>query len=153
MLKTSGYITTAKIDIRSFKAQFKREMIENLKNATLAWLTAATGRVPVWSGMALASLSEVYETVGGGLIVTPRTGIKSRVTQGQALGSATTEHGPDIYSILIRTSVPHYVTQDAANVGVSPSAPWASFPAGLAAASAVVPKVNAPTLKIKRIDI
>ncbi len=150
MLKTSGYITTASINMDSFKRQFHKEMIDNLKKATKAWLSAATGQVPVWSGMALASLYDVYATIGGGLIVTPRSNVKSRVAQGMALGSAQVQHGPDIYSILIRTSVKHYVLQDEQNVGISPSAPWQSFPAGLTAASAVVPTVNGPKLIIKR---
>ena len=150
MLKTSGYITTASINMGSFKRQFHKEMIENLKKSTRAWLSAATGKVPVWSGMALASLFEVYATIGGGLIITPRSGVKSRIAQGLSLGSAQIKHGPNIYSILIKTSVPHYVLQDEQNVGVSPSAPWQSFPAGLAAARTVIPTVSGPKLKIKR---
>ena len=150
MLKTSGYITTASINMGDFKRQFHKEMVDNLKAATKAWLSAATGKVPVWSGMALASLFEVYATIGGGLVITPRSGVKSRVAQGMSLGSAQVEHGPDIYSILIKTSVKHYVLQEEQDVGISPSAPWQSFPAGIAAASAVTPAVSGPKLKIKR---
>ncbi len=147
-----GYVTTGHINISEFENQFKREMTLNLHKVVKAWLAAATGRVPIWSGMAMGSLLEVSETVNGGLIVTPKMGIKSRVGLGRALGSATAEYGPSEYSMIIKSSVEHYVSQDV-GPGVSPSAPWASFPAGMAAAigAAANIKVSGPKIRTRRI--
>jgi len=153
MPKASGYITTGHINISQFERQFKQGMTFNLHKVVRAWLMAATGRVPIWSGMAMGSLLEVSETVNGGLIITPRTGVKSRIGLGRSLGSADAEYGPNIYSMIIKSSVPHYITQDASFVGVSLTAPWMSFPAGMAAAkkAALSIKVSGPEIKTKRI--
>ncbi len=150
---SKGYITTGHININEFEKQFKIEMTFNLHKVVKAWLMAATGRVPIWSGMAMGSLLEVSETVNGGLIVTPRSGIKSRISLGRSLGSADAKYGPDVYSMIIKSSVPHYVSQDVTNVGVSKSAPWMSFPAGMMAAGRAASNisVNGPKIKTKRI--
>ncbi len=148
---SKGYITTGHININEFEKQFKQEMTFNLHKVVKAWLMAATGRVPIWSGMAMGSLLEVSETVNGGLIVTPRSGIKSRISLGKSLGSADAVYGPNVYSMIIKSKVPHYVTQDVTNVGVSLSAPWMSFPAGMLAAERVVINVSGPKIKTKRI--
>ena len=149
-----GYVTTGHINVSEFERQFKREMTLNLHNVVKAWLMAATGRVPVWSGMAMGSLLEVSETVDGGLIITPRTGVKSRISKGRSLGSADAEYGPSEYTMIIKSSVPHYVEQDVANVGVSLTAPWMSFPAGMAAArqAAANIKVSGPKIRTRRIS-
>jgi len=138
-----------------FNKQFKAEMTKNLHEVVRAWLMAATGRVPVWSGMAMGSLLEVSETVNGGLIVTAKQGIPNRVAAGRALGDAIATYGPNEYAMIIKSSVPHYVTQDAAFVGVSKSAPWQSFPAGLAAAEKAKSniKVSGPELKLRKVAI
>ncbi len=153
MPKLSGYITTGHINTGQFERQFKQEMTFNLHKVVRAWLMAATGRVPIWSGMAMGSLLEVSETVNGGLIVTPRTGIKSRIGLGRSLGSADAEYGPSIYSMIIKSSVKHYVEQDVTNVGVSKSAPWMSFPAGMVAAgrAALNIRVSGPKIETRRI--
>ncbi len=130
-------------------------MTLNLHKVVKAWLMAATGKVPVWSGMAMGSLLEVSETVDGGLIITPRTGVKSRIGLGRSLGSADAEYGPNEYSMIIKSSVPHYVEQDVGYVGVSLTAPWMSFPAGMAAAIAAAQniKVSGPKIKTRRITL
>ncbi len=128
-------------------------MTSNLHKVVKAWLIATTGRVPVWSGMAMGSLLEVSETVDGGLIITPRTGVKNRIGLGRSLGSADALYGPNEYSMIIKSSVPHYVSQDVGYVGVSKSAPWMSFPAGMAAAIAAAQNitVSGPKIKTRRI--
>ena len=153
MPKSSGYITTGHIDIFQFERQFKQEMTLNLHKVVRAWLAAATGKVPIWSGMAMGSLLNVSETVNGGLIITPRTGIRSRIGLGRSLGSADARYGPGEYSMIIKSSVPHYVVQDVTDVGVSQSAPWMSFPTGMAAArkAALNIRINGPKIKTKRI--
>ena len=153
MPKFRGYITTGHIDISEFEIQLKKEMTFNLHKVVRAWLMAATGRVPIWSGMAMGSLLEVSETIGGGLVITPRSGVKSRINLGRTLGSADATYGPSEYTMIIKSSVPHYVEQDASNVGVSVTAPWMSFPVGMAAAieAAASIKVSGPKIKTRRI--
>ena len=143
-----GYVTTGHINISEFLSQFKREMTLNLHKVIRDWLIAATGMVPIWSGMAMGSLLSVSETVGGGLIVTPRTGIASRVGLGRALGSADAVYGPDVYSMIIKSSVEHYVSQDV-SPGISKSAPWMSFPAGMSAAERAISSIGVSGPKIR----
>lgn len=153
MIKAKGYVTLGTIDIKQFKKQFKQEMTLNLHKVVKAWLMAATGKVPIWSGMAMGSLLEVSETVNGGLIITPKTGIKSRIELGRSLGSVDAKYGPRIYSMIIKSSVPHYVVQDMTNVGISLTAPWMSFPTGMSAAREAALNIilNGPEIKIRRI--
>ncbi len=153
MFKASGYVTTGHINISQFERQLKREMTLNLHKVVKAWLMAATGRVPVWSGMALGSLLAVSETVGGGLLITPREGVMSRIGLGRGLGTADAKYGPDEYSMIIKSKVKHYAEQDVAYVGVSKSAPWMSFPAGMAAArkAASTIRLSGPKIKLRRV--
>lgn len=151
MLKAKGFITLADIDITKFERDFRNNMTETLKKLTKVWLMAATGKVPVWSGMALASLMKVSETIGGGLIVSPRSGVKSRVSLGKSLGSVKTKYGPRTYSINIKTRVPHYVLQDKAYIGASPTAPWGSFESGMNAVNSAKINIFGPRIETKRI--
>jgi hypothetical protein len=103
-----------------------------LEESARIWLTAVTGRVPLWSGMARASLLELAQLVNGRIILSPLKA-PSRVPQGSVLGSATFNNsGPD-YFFEITTKVSHYVEQEFQNVGVSKTAPWRSFAIGQAA--------------------
>ncbi len=151
MFKIKGKIITLHLDIRNFKRQFDEDMTRNIKNTVKAWLLATSGKVPVWSGMALGSLMEVSETVGGGLLITPRSGIKSRISLGKSMGSLDAVYGPNEYSMIIKSNVPHYVLQEDVNVGVSPTAPWGSFEAGMSAAKLAAKKITirAPEIKEK----
>ena len=118
---------------------------------TDAWLKAATGRIPVWSGMARASLLNVAAEIGGSIVIQPRA--KSRISQGVPMGTVTPKYGPDDFTITISTSVPHYVLQEYTNVGVSKSAPWRSFDAGIAAYRAAVLTVELPQPVLKPVGI
>lgn len=101
---------------------------EKLCEATQAWVSGVTGRVPIWSGMSQASLLNVVELVGGQLVISPPH--KSRISEGRALGTATPQFGPDDFTITIVTNVPHYNVQEYVNIGKSKSAPWLSLEAG-----------------------
>jgi len=114
------------------------------------WLNAASGRVPVWSGMALASLSNVAEFAGTGLVITPKSGVKSKIALGKVMGSVAVVTTSKLYSITMRTTVPHYVMQEETYVGASPSAPWQSFPAGIAAVANLKIDIDPPVFKSKR---
>jgi hypothetical protein len=155
MLKVSGKVTLVKVSLNDFKRQFKKEMTDNLKKTVKSWLMATSGRVPIWSGMALGSLLEVSETIGGGLLITPRTNIKSRISLGKSMGSLDAIYGPNEYSMIMKSKVPHYVLQEHVDVGVSKSAPWRSFEAGMSAAKLTAQNISVqfPTIKKKVISL
>ncbi len=131
-MKFTGHFTGIKLDLNAYKRQFNKHMEEQLHRVARAWLGAVTGRVPVWSGMAQASLLILSEMIGGRIIIAPVANI-NRIPQGRALGTAKPKYGPNDFTIEISTSVPHYVLQEYRNVGISKSAPWLSFEAGAAA--------------------
>lgn len=153
MLKVKGKVTLAKININDFKRQFKIEMTNKLKQTVRAWLLSASGQVPIWSGMALGSLLEVSQTIGGNLLIVPRDGVSSRIGLGKSMGSLDAIYGPNEYSMLIKSKVPHYVLQEHINVGISKTAPWRSFEAGMSAAALVAQNIRLPAPEIKKEEI
>ena len=103
-----------------------------LHRGAQAWLQAVAGRrgrVPLWSGMARASLLELSELIDGTVVLSPLRA-KSRVPRGRALGTAIQEISPTKVQLTIQTNVPHYTLQEYQNVGISPRAPWQSLQAG-----------------------
>lgn len=110
------------------------------------WLTATVGRVPLWSGMARASLLSLAELVNGRIVLSPLKA-KSRIPQGRALGTARVVTQRPAYFFEVDTQVPHYQIQDIANVGRSPTAPWRSFEAGQQAFQEYASTVRLPSVE------
>ena len=137
--------------MQAYRKLLTTHLTHELRRVALAWLNATTGRVPVWSGMAKASLMNVAAEVGGSIVIQPRA--KSRVSQGIPMGTVTPKYGPDDFTIEISTGVPHYVLQEYTNVGVSKSAPWKSFEVGASAYRAAVQTVRLPQPVLKPIKI
>jgi len=128
-MKFTGHFTGIKLDLRAYRQLLNEHMKTQLHEVARAWLRAVTGRVPVWSGMARASLLILSEMIGGRIVIVPVANI-NRIPMGRPLGTATPTYGPTDFTIKISTFVPHYVLQEHQNVGVSKSAPWQSFEAG-----------------------
>ncbi len=143
-MKFTGKMVGVKLDMVAYQKKLDDYLTLKLHEVAKAWLRGVTGRVPVWSGMARGSLLSLVDLINGSLLITPKSGVPSRIPEGELLGSAVPEYGPTDYKITISTKVPHYVTQEYKNVGVSKSAPWLSFAAGLIAASEVSKKVKLP---------
>ncbi|GAG59837.1 unnamed protein product, partial [marine sediment metagenome] len=130
-MKFTGHFTGIKLDLEKYRQRLRDHMVVELHNIAKIWLSAVTGRVPVWSGMSQGSLLKLSEMVGGRIVISPL--VSSRVPKGRALGTAKPTYGPNDFIIEISTAVPHYVLQEYENVGISKSAPWLSFAAGASA--------------------
>src|SRR4030042_990319 len=131
-MKLTGQFTGARLDLSTWLTQLKEQLETKLHEAARAWLAGVTGRVPVWSGMSQASLLELAGLVNGTLVISPKGGITSRISEGRALGSAIQEITDTSFIITITTDVEHYNIQEYFKVakGGSPSAPWGSLKAG-----------------------
>lgn len=152
-MKFTGHFTSVKLDLRAYQALLEEHLRNELQRVTKVWLHAVTGRVPVWSGMARASLLNVAAEIGGSIVIQPI--VKSRIPLGQPMGTVKPNYGPTDFTIEISTSVPHYVTQEYTDVGISKSAPWRSFEAGASAYRAAAQTVVLPplTFKPKRFNV
>lgn len=155
-MKFTGQFVGAGLDLRAWIAALHDVFEIQLNELTRSWITAVTGRVPVWSGMAQASLLSVVELVNSQLVITPKSGVSSRILQGKTLGSAEKNITSSDFTITITTDVPHYSHQEyhRSPKGGSPSAPWRSQLAGknafeLAAKNVQLPPVIlTPVVKI-----
>lgn len=154
-MKFTSTFVGVKLDLRKFEKELQDYLWRELKHAAGAWLAASGGRVPVWSGMARASLLELSELVDGTIIISPLRA-KSRIPQGKALGTAISKITSESATITITTNVEHYNIQEYRRVekGGSPSAPWRSLEAGAtayrnAASSARLPTPNYKPVRIK----
>jgi len=150
-MKFTGHFTGAKLDLSAYQRRLEAHLAHELQRIARTWLRAVTGRVPVWSGMARASLLNVAVEIGTSIVIAPVA--KSRVSLGQPLGMVTSTYGPNDFTIRITSTVPHYVLQEYTHVGVSKSAPWRSFAAGAIAYRAVAQTVMLPPLVIKPVKI
>lgn len=150
-MKFTGKFIGARIDISAYQRQLEENMLEMLHASANAWLQAVVGRIPLWSGMARASLLELRELVGGQIIFSPLKA-KSRIPQGQALGTAIQEFENNRATITITTDVPHYNLQEYQS-GRSPTAPWRSLQAGANAFWATAKSFRPIKPKLKPIKI
>lgn len=159
-MKFTGQFIGAKLDLRKYRDQLEDHLLEQLHEAVKVWLQVVAGsggRVPLWSGMARASLLEVARLVNGRIVLAPLKA-KSRIPEGKSLG--TVQQIIDNCKILIRieTDVEHYNIQEYARVEGrgSPTAPWHSREAGLIAFRASIQDLTLllpflKAIKIKKI--
>lgn len=136
-MRFTGQFVGAKLDLQKFKTRFEEHLVQELHRAVKVWLQVVAGsggRVPLWSGMARASLLELSQLIDGRVILSPLKA-KSRIAQGQQLGTAVQTIDNFRIIIEIETDVPHYSLQEyrKASHGGSPTAPWQSRAAGLVA--------------------
>lgn len=150
-MRFTGHFTGAKLDLSIFQRRLEAHLKDELQRITKVWLHAVTGRVPVWSGMARASLLNVAIEIGGSIVIAPV--VKSRIYLGQPMGTVESIYGPNDFIIKISTTVPHYVLQEDVNVGVSRSAPWRSFATGALAYRNAVQTVTLPLPTFKPVKI
>lgn len=153
-MKFTGHFTGIKLDRKGYEKRLKEHLIVQLHDLAKVWLSAVTGRVPVWSGMSQGSLLKLSEMVGGRIVISPVA--SSRIPAGRALGTADPTYGPKNFIIKISTAVPHYVLQESENVNVSKTAPWWSFAAGAlayrrASLNVTLPQPILKPVKIKKI--
>jgi hypothetical protein len=121
------------------------------------WLQAIAGsggRVPLYTGMARASLFKVAQLSGGTLLLSPLKGA-SRISMGKALGTASITREGNAVIFRFSSGVPHWQEQET-NPGISPTAPWQSLPAAANAFTLRFPdvfKFPQNVLAFKRITV
>ncbi len=157
-MRFTGHYTGISFDLLGYERQLQDYLVEILHEGAKEWLKAVAGRggrVPLWSGMARASLLEISELIDGTVVLSPLKA-PSRVPQGRSLGKATQKISKSKVDITIETSVPHYTLQEyqRAKQGGSPRAPWRSLVVGmlafqLATKDAKLPKPRFGSLKMK----
>jgi len=152
-MKFTGQFIGVTFDRQAYIERLQEYLEEKLKRATDDWLMAVLGQVPVWSGMSHGSLLGVAEEIGTEYSISPREGVESRVFQGEMHGIAQFISQPGIVTMLISTSVPHYVIQEFENVEVSKSAPWKSFAAGEVAYLNAIEDIKLPKLIFKPVKL
>ena len=86
-MKFTGKFLGAKIDIDKYQQQLQEAMVDALHEGAKIWLQAVVGKVPLWSGMARASLLELSELVSGKIVFSPLKA-SSRIPSGRSLGTA-----------------------------------------------------------------
>lgn len=149
-MRFTGQFVQLKLDQARFVTELREQLQKQLQEAASAWLAAVLGRVPLWSGMARASLLKLSRLINGTIILSPLKDI-SRIPQGEILGTATQEYTDTTTKITITTDVPHYNLQEYSKApeGGSPSAPWHSLEAGKIAFDESAKKMILPTPKIQ----
>lgn len=75
------------LDITKWKAKIEREMTDALELGVIAWLSAATAPIPVWSGASLATFKPLAQRVNFVLSINPTT-IGSQLGLGPNVGAA-----------------------------------------------------------------
>jgi len=144
-MKFTGTFTGGTISAEKYSTRLQSYLKEKILDITGYWLTAVTDLVPIWSGMAQGSLTDVAELVGTNLLIAPVAGAPDRSFIGSMQGHAILDAEiVGLVTVEISTSVPHYVLQEYENVGVSPSAPWESFTAGAGTFKVLATEVKIP---------
>lgn len=147
MPEFKGSFAKIKLDVPAYIQSLDSSMQIVLEQAAREWVEAASGKVPVWSGMSRASLRPITRLANTTIVISPLQA-KSRIPEGERLGEASLIASFPDYRLTITTSVPHYVIQDDHRVrrGGSPTAPWKSFEAGDAAFRNFIRNVPLPPI-------
>jgi hypothetical protein len=153
-MKFKGTFVGATLNLNAYIQQMDNHFREQLEEGAKRWVEATTGRVPLWSGMARASLLKISALANGTVVLSPLLG-KSRIPEGRRLGHATLTTDFPVYRFEVTTTVPHYVIQETKNVRArtgrgSPSAPWRSFDAGREAFTEFVRSVGLPPVVFEK---
>jgi len=152
-MKITGELKALEFDLARYKVEVDNFLTASLHQGIRIWLTAVTGRVPLWSGMARAALLQISQLVNGKVVLSPLQG-KSRIPQGASLGHGKVTTSFPNYSFEVQVEVEHYVIQEDTNVRNktgrgSPSAPWRSFDAGEQAFREYVRTLRLPPVQIE----
>jgi hypothetical protein len=136
-VKFYGTFVGARFNLKQYKKILENQLLKQLHAGVRAWIQAIAGsggRVPLWSGMARASLLEIAQLVNGQIVLSPLK-VKSRIAEGRVLGTALQIIENGKITIKIITDVSHYNIQEYKKVasGGSRSAPWRSREAGMIA--------------------
>ena len=153
-MKFTGTFIGVKLDLSEYKQRLEQHLTDELHRVANAWLQVVAGsggRVPLWSGMARASLLELSELINGRVVLTPLKA-KSRIPKGRSLGQASQSISPSSVSLTIITNVEHYNIQEYQK-SISPSSPWHSLLAGKVAYKNAVKSVRLPKLIFKPVSI
>lgn len=156
-MRFTGQFIGAKLDLRKYQTLLEDYLLRQLHEAVKAWLQVVAGsggQVPLWSGMARASLLEVARLVNGRIILSPLRA-KSRIPEGKSLGTVQQTFGDGKIIIRIETDVEHYNIQEYRKVPGrgSPTAPWHSRVAGLIAFRACIQNLRLLQPILKAIKI
>lgn len=149
-----GEFVSAKLNVEVYKKLVDDVLGNALLEGANIWLTAVTGRVPLWSGMARASLLELSRLINGKILLSPLKA-KSRIPIGESLGSARVLSDFPSYIFEVATQVPHYTLQEFTSVSPrgSPTAPWRSFQAGQDAFFEYAKSVRLPPVVFDKITV
>jgi hypothetical protein len=149
-MKFNGIFNGVDFDLDAYVIGLNDHLNFHLREGAKHWLQAVTGRVPLWSGMARASLFKIAQLVNSTVVLSPLKA-KSRVPQGKELGTGQIVSQFPNYRFEVSVAVPHYVIQEFRSTRPrgSPSAPWRSFDAGLVAFIDYASTVSLPVVVFK----
>jgi hypothetical protein len=147
-MKFTGSFIGLTLDHQDTLKALEEHLVSELHRCTDAWIQEIAGpggRVPLWSGMARASLMEVSQLVNSQIVISPLKA-PSRVSEGAQLGTAEQTIRPDLYQIEIITDVEHWNIQEYERVskGGSKTAPWRALEFASAAFLACAATVSLP---------
>lgn len=153
-MRFHGQFVAARLNVEAYRKSVDEVLGNALEEGARIWLTAVTGRVPLWSGMARASLLDLSRLVNGKILLSPLKA-KSRIPLGESLGTARILSDFPSYIFEVATSVPHYTLQEFTSVRPrgSPTAPWHSFEAGQDAFFEYARSVRLPPVVYERIVV
>lgn len=123
-MRFKGTLRKPRIQFSKWKRQTERQMLSALKRAAIAWLSAATAPIPVWSGASLGTFSELASEVSFSLQIIP-TANGRRLGLGPAAGSSasTGRFGGDIRRGLFQfeysTSLEHLIFNEFNNANTT----------------------------------
>ncbi len=148
-MRINATFTGSTLDHSATVKALSEHLVSELHRCTDAWIqeiAGPNGRVPLWSGMARASLLELSQLVNSQIVISPLKA-PSRVQEGSQLGTATQTIRPDLYQIEITTDVEHWNIQEynKTSKGGSPSAPWRALEFAATAFLACAETISVPS--------
>lgn len=124
-IKVSGTFRVPKIDKSRWLRETEDQMTDTLREAVVAWITAATAPIPAWSGASLGTFSKLAASVDFQLNIDPTSrglekGLGAGAGASQSTGRLNISVGKGDYGFEYSTTLRHLIFNEFNNANVTP---------------------------------
>ena len=128
-MRFKGKLAALFVDVEDYIAQLQSGLDDQMREFLKQWLTATTGRIPLYSGLTRGSFQAVAQLAGTRVVLSPLKA-KSRVPEGKSLGHAELDaRTPGLVKFVFESTAGALAFLDKSK-GKSASSPWGFVEAG-----------------------
>jgi hypothetical protein len=121
-MKVKATLPVPRLDLEAYRASAHEHLTEILTQAAFEWVTAATDKIPVWSGASWATFLHVSRDIGFQLVIAPKSNAPRRISYGLSNSGGELEADPTTgrYFLHYDTKLKHLIWNEFNNANTNP---------------------------------